>query len=76
MKLFLSIYITALCLAVSKENLEIVKILLTNEKIDINFPYIFKYEYFNKILIYFNYIQNNIFKLHSKLYFSITFIVI
>ena len=57
MKLFIIIYINALHTAVEKGNIEIVKLLLINEKIDINLPYIFKYKCFNKILNnYFNYI--------------------
>ena len=37
------IYVTALYLAVEKENIEIVKLLLTNDKLDINFLNIFLY---------------------------------
>ena len=33
---------TALCLAVEKENIEIVKLLLSNDKIDVNILNIFK----------------------------------
>ena len=35
------IYKTALYMAVEKENIEIVKLLLTNNKLDINLGYIF-----------------------------------
>ena len=39
----LIINLTALFLAVEKENIEIVKLLLTNDKLDINLGYIFLY---------------------------------
>lgn len=49
--------ITPLYLAVSKENIEIIKLLISKDMLDINIPYIyidFIYE-----------IQNSIFKSHS-----------
>ena len=52
------LYKTALYLAVEKENIEIVKLLLTNDKIDINLTYI-TYRIFNNIL-------NAIYKSNSK----------
>ena len=39
---FYYIYKGALHIAVEKENIEIIKLLLSNEKLDINIPYIFK----------------------------------
>ena len=57
------IYKSVLYLAVEKENIEIVKLLLNNDKLDINFRYIFiqfiliKFE-----IISFNGIQNHIFQ--------------
>ena len=53
MKFLILFYKTAFYLAVEKENLEIIKLLLTNDKIDINIINIF--------LISFNIIQNHIF---------------
>ena len=38
-------YKTALCLAVEKENVEIVKILLNKNEIDVNHPYVLIYFY-------------------------------
>ena len=52
-------------MAVEKENIEIVKLLLTNDKLDINILNIFNI-FINKILYY-------IIQLHSKLKLSITF---
>ena len=40
MKFILLINKTAFYIAVEKENIEIIKLLLTNENIDINIPYI------------------------------------
>ena len=49
-------YKTALCLAVLKENVEIIKLLLTNDKVDVNIGFIlttflikFKFMNFYKI---------------------------
>ena len=59
-EILIKFYKTALYLAVEKENLEIVKVLLTNDKIDINiinilFTFIIKFK-----IISFNKIQNHI----------------
>ena len=62
---------TALHLAVKKENIEIVKILLTNDKLDINLLNIFHNFHIKLKIISFNTIQNHIFQLYSKLYFPI-----
>ena len=86
------IYKTALYLAVENENIEIVKLLLMNDKLDINVGYIFHIFYIIGNLIFqlhsksylskkfkvisFNYIQNYIFQLHSKSYLSIEFKII
>lgn len=40
MKLICDFYKTAICLAVSEHNIEIVKQLVANSKIDLNIPYI------------------------------------
>ena len=64
------IYRTALCMAVEKENIEIVKLLLTNNKFDINLGYIFHNFLLNSKSylsipfknISFNIIQNYIFQ--------------
>ena len=40
MKLFLEINKTVLYKAVEKENIEIIKLLLTNDKLNVNNPYI------------------------------------
>ena len=54
---------TALCLAVEKENIEIVKLLLTNDKLDINIVNILINNNLIKFKIkYFNGIQNLIFQ--------------
>ena len=58
---------TALYLAVEKENIEIVKLLLTNDKLDINL--------LNICLIFYK-IQNHIFEYHSISYISIEFKII
>ena len=66
--LIILFYKTALYLAVEKENVEIIKLLLTNDKLDINLKH---------ILNIFNYkIQNHIIQLHSKSYYSIKFKII
>ena len=58
MKLFHQFYKTALHIAVEKENIEIIKLLLTNDQIDVNTLNILKYYFikfkikgFNSILI-------------------------
>lgn len=56
----LHLYSTALYLAVKKENIEIIKLLLTNDKLDINILSILKY-------IIYSDIENLIFKCNSKL---------
>lgn len=48
-------------MAVEKENLEIIKLLLSNDKVDINIPSIF-------IKILFMKFKNQIFKIHLKIY--------
>ena len=67
--ILIDIYETALYTAVKKENIEIVKLLLTNDKIDVNIfnilIYIFQYN--SKIHI-FNTIKNIMIQLHSQLY--------
>ena len=50
---------TPLIIAIEKENIKIVKLLLSNDKIDINAPYIL-------FVFFINIIQNNIFLLYSK----------
>ena len=58
------IFKTAFYLAVEKEKTEIIKLLLTNEKLNINIPCVLiclfiKFEiFFNEIKTYFNGIQN------------------
>lgn len=51
MKFHFIFHQTALCLAVEKGNAEIVKLLLLNENIDVNIPYIQKHIYFYVIPI-------------------------
>ena len=78
------IYKTALYLAVEKENIEIVKLLLMNEKLDINLGYIlFNFLYNLKSrqsikfkIISLNSIQNHIFQWNSKSYLSMSFKII
>ena len=48
-------------MAVEKENLEIIKLLLSNDNIDINIPYILYLFYIKFKIIFFNAIQNHIF---------------
>ena len=55
-------YKTALYLAVEKENIEIVKLLLNNNQLDINFLNIFNIFYIKFKIISFNAIQNHIFE--------------
>lgn len=43
MKFYISFYHTALITAIESENVEIVKLLMANKKIDVNIPYILKY---------------------------------
>ncbi len=64
-------YKAALYLAVKKENTEIIKLLLNNDELDINLGYILNIFYIKFKIISFNTIQNYIFQLHSKSYFSI-----
>ena len=47
-------------LAVEKENIEIVKLLLTDDKLDINVGYIFHIFFIKFKIISFNWIQNHI----------------
>ena len=42
MKFILDFQKTPLCIAVEKQNVEIIQLLLANEKIDVNLPYILK----------------------------------
>ena len=63
---WLLIYITSLYTAIEKENDEIVKLLLTNDKLDINIINISKYVFFNIIL-------NEAFQWYSKWYISMEF---
>lgn len=49
MQLLLSFYLTALHKAVNLENIEIVKLLLEHEKLDINIYDVFKYKHFYQI---------------------------
>lgn len=66
--------ITPLNLAVYKDNLNIVKLLLTNEKVDINIAYkilLLIFFMIFLILIFFNTIQNPLFQYNSKILFSI-----
>ena len=74
---FLIIYITPLYLAIERENIEILKFLLMNDKIDINKPYIiiyvilYNFKFTNSIIfkiLSFNTIQNYILKWYSKFY--------
>ena len=64
-------YKTALYLAVEKENIEIVKLLLTNDKLDINIINILNIFFIKFKIISFNEIQNHIFQYNSKSYLSI-----
>ena len=64
---------TALYLAVEKENIEIVKLLLTHNKLDINLGYILNIIFIKFKIIFFNYIQNHIFQYYSKSYLSTKF---
>ena len=61
MKLFFIFYRTILYLAIEKENVEIVKLLLSNDKIDANIPYIFGFFYIKFKIISLNYILNHFF---------------
>ena len=63
-------------MAVEKGNIEIVKLLLTNDKLDINLGYILNIFFIKFKMISFNYIQNHIFQSNSKSYLSITFKII
>ncbi len=69
-------YRTALFLAVEKENIEIIKLLLNNNKLDINLGYILNIFYIKFNILSFNRIQNHIFQFHSKSYLSIPFKII
>ena len=78
-------YKTALYLAVEKENIEIVKLLLTNDKLDINLLNIllliilYNSKLFLLItfkILSFNEIQKHIFQFYSKSYLSIKFKII
>ena len=64
-------YKTALYLAVEKENIEIIKLLLNNDKIDVNIPYILILNFIKFKIISFNHIQNHIFQWNSKSYLLI-----
>ena len=72
-KFKITFYKTALHIAVEKENVEIVQLLLSHDKIDINIQYISYnkiYEILNK---FFHSIQTQIFSLHSNPNLFITF---
>ena len=56
---------TALYLAVEKENIEIVNILLSNDKLDINLGYILNIFYIKFQNMAFNNIKNHIIQSHS-----------
>ena len=61
MKLYVNIlHKTALYLAVEKENIDIVKLLLSNDNIDVNIPFILFIFYIKFKIISFNIIQNHI----------------
>ena len=51
-KFILLIYSTALIMAVKNNNIEIIKLLLANENIDVNIPYIFIFYYIKFIIIF------------------------
>ena len=51
---------TALYLAIEKENIEIIKLLLSNGKIDVNAPNIINLFYMKFKIIYINRIKNHI----------------
>ena len=70
------IYKTALYLAVEKENIEIVKLLLTNDKLDMNIINILNLFFIKLKMIFFNFIQNHIFQWYSKSYLSMIFKII
>ena len=53
-------YKTALYLAIEKENIEIIKLLLTRDNIDVNIPYIPNQFYIKFIIISFDLIRNHI----------------
>ena len=61
MRLKIIIYKTALYLAIEKENIDIIKLLLLNDNIDVNIPYILFIFYIKFKIISFNIIQNHIF---------------
>ena len=42
---------TVLCAAIEKENIDVIKLLLTNDKIDVNIPYIIIIFCLNKVNI-------------------------
>ena len=55
-------YKTALYLAVEKENIEIIKLLLNNDELDINLLNILNIFYIKFKILYFNIIHNHIFQ--------------
>ena len=67
---------TAIYYAIEKENIEIIKLLLANNKLIINIINISIYIIFKIININFNLIQKHIFQLYLKSYVSIKFIII
>ena len=69
MKLWCNFYVTALFAAVEKGNVEIVKLLLSNDKIDVNAINIL-------IILLFYKVSNSIFELHLNLKNSILFKII
>lgn len=71
------IYKTALFAAIEKENRKIVKLLLTNDYLDINVRSILLDFFLIKLkIVYFNGIQKNIFQFYSKLYVSMKFKIV
>ena len=70
------IYKAALYLAVEKENIEIVKALLMNNKFDINLGHIFLNFLIKFKIIFCNIIKNHIFQYNSKSWLSMKFKII
>ena len=60
-EILIYLYKTALYLAIEKENLDIIKLLLSNDKIDVNILSILNFLYIKFKIIRFNFIQIHIF---------------
>ena len=78
MKLFLSLNESPLFLAIEKENIEIIKILLSNEKIDVNFGFILMKKInkiWNKLFVWHTFISYLI-QFLNKLFNEIQYLII